>query len=88
MATAAAIAAAIWWCCRPPGRGDRRVALGRRLEGRQGGRDGPRNGRVGLGHAVAVAGQAQGEVIVLEADAQRRVEMEIAQGWCPAAGLR
>ena len=62
------------------GRGDRRVALGSRREGRQGGRDGGRDGRVGLGHAVAVAGQAQGEVIVLEADAQRRVEMEIAQG--------
>ena len=61
------------------GRGDGRVALGR-LEGRQGGRDGRRDGRVGLGHAVAVAGQAQREMVVLEADAQGRVEMEIAQG--------
>ena len=61
------------------GRGDRRVALGRRLEGRQGGRDGCRDGRVGLSHAVA-AGQAQGEVVVLETDAQGHVEMEIPQG--------
>ena len=47
-------------------------ALGRGLEGRQGGRDGRRDGRVGLGHAVAVAGQAERKIVVLEADAQRR----------------
>ena len=38
------------------------------------------NRGIGLGNAISVTGQAQRKVVVLQADAEGRIEMEVAQG--------
>ena len=55
------------------------VSLGGRFVGRQRRGDGGRNGGVSLGCAVAVAGDAQGQVFVLKADAEGRRRVQPPQ---------